>query len=296
MHQIRYFLAVARTLNFTRAAEECNVAQPSLTRAIQMLEAELGGDLFVRERNLTHVSELGVRILPLIQQCYDSALNAKSLAASLKSGSVAPLKIGLSLSVNIALVLPQIAVLAGSFKGLEVKLVRGSGPETEEGLKKGATDIAIAGPLRGEWERLDRWSLFAEGFSLAVKADHPLANRDEVDIQEVKEETFVRLASCEIVADLDRFLSDHGVFVRRRHEASSESDVAALLDASAGVAIVPASAGLPSSLRRLRIKGLDLKRSVYAYGVAGRSRGAVAGTLLKMLRAADWSAFAAATV
>ena len=48
MHQVRYFLAVARTLNFTRAAEECNVAQPSLTRAIKLLEGELGGDLFRR--------------------------------------------------------------------------------------------------------------------------------------------------------------------------------------------------------------------------------------------------------
>ena len=46
MHQVRYFLAVSRTLNFTRAAEQCNVAQPSLTRAIRQLESELGGDLF----------------------------------------------------------------------------------------------------------------------------------------------------------------------------------------------------------------------------------------------------------
>ena len=50
MHQVRYFLAVARMLNFTRAADECNVTQPSLTRAIKQLEAELGGDLFRRER------------------------------------------------------------------------------------------------------------------------------------------------------------------------------------------------------------------------------------------------------
>jgi len=48
MHQVRYFLAVARALNFSRAAEECNVTQPSLTRAIRQLEDELGGDLFRR--------------------------------------------------------------------------------------------------------------------------------------------------------------------------------------------------------------------------------------------------------
>ena len=77
MHQVRYFLAVARTLNFTRAAEECNVAQPSLTRAIKQLEDELGGDLFRRERPHAQLTELGQRMLPLLQQCYDSALGAR---------------------------------------------------------------------------------------------------------------------------------------------------------------------------------------------------------------------------
>ena len=58
MHQVRYFLAVARTLNFTKAADDCNVAQPSLTRAIKQLEGELGGELFRRERPV-QLTELG---------------------------------------------------------------------------------------------------------------------------------------------------------------------------------------------------------------------------------------------
>ena len=57
MHQIRYFLAVCEELNFTRAAETCHVAQPSLTRAIKLLEEELGGPLFHRERARTHLTE-----------------------------------------------------------------------------------------------------------------------------------------------------------------------------------------------------------------------------------------------
>ena len=76
MHQVRYFLAVARTLNFTRAADECNVTQPSLTRAIKQLEAELGGDLFRRERP-TQLTELGQRMHPLLKQCYDAAVGAR---------------------------------------------------------------------------------------------------------------------------------------------------------------------------------------------------------------------------
>jgi LysR family hydrogen peroxide-inducible transcriptional activator len=59
LHEIRYFLALSQRLNFTKAAEECNVSQPALTRAIRKIEHELGGLLFSRERNNTHLTQLG---------------------------------------------------------------------------------------------------------------------------------------------------------------------------------------------------------------------------------------------
>ena len=62
MKQVRYFVAVAETLNFTRAAEQCNVTQPALTRAIKQLEFELGGDLIRREGRNTHLTDLGNRM------------------------------------------------------------------------------------------------------------------------------------------------------------------------------------------------------------------------------------------
>ena len=76
MHQIRYFLAVAETLNFTRAAEKCNVTQPALTRAIQKLEEELGGLLLRRERNLTHLSDLGRLMKPHLEQILSESESA----------------------------------------------------------------------------------------------------------------------------------------------------------------------------------------------------------------------------
>jgi DNA-binding transcriptional LysR family regulator len=294
MHQIRYFLAVSRTLNFTRAAEECNVAQPSLTRAIQTLEAELGGELFLRERSRTHLTDLGSRMVPLIQQCYDSAVNAKSLASSIKSGRVAPLKLALSSSINIAIVLPPLTELSRSFPGLELKFLRGAAAETREALEKGAADLAVAGPLRADWERLDHWTLFTERFVLAMNEDHRFANRDKVGVAELKEENIVRRAHCECAGDLDALLTDLGLVAARRHEAHSEADVTALLTAKVGVAIVPVSAPLPANIRRVDLEGLDHKRSVDVYAVAGRPRSPAAGALLKMLRATDWSAYSLA--
>src|ERR1700739_3659484 len=122
MHQVRYFLGVARTLNFTRAAEECNVAQPSLTRAIKQLEEEFGGDLFRRERPHVQMTELGQSMAPMLQQCYDSAVSARSLASSIRSGEIGSLRVALSHTIDLTILLPHIVELRKHFKHLKLKL------------------------------------------------------------------------------------------------------------------------------------------------------------------------------
>ncbi len=293
MHQIRYFLAVSRTLNFTRAAEECGVSQPSLTRAIQTLEAELGGELFKRERGLTHLTDLGVKMVPLVQQCFDSAVAAKSLANPMKSGAVTPLKLALSSSTNIATLLPQLIELSRNFAGMELKFFRAAPAELADHLKKGGADLGVAGPLKGEWERFDRWALFTERFVLAVNESHRLANRERVKMQELQGESIIRRSHCECLDDVEALLREHGLADLQRHEASSDVDVVGLLTANVGVALVPASADLPGNVRRLGIEDANLERPVCVYAVAGRPRSPIAGTLLKMLRASDWSAYRA---
>ena len=81
IHHIRYLLAVCETRNFTRAAEKCNVTQPALSRAIQQLEDEVGGLLFRRERNLTHITDLGNLLRPRFQQVLDELMGVKKEAS-----------------------------------------------------------------------------------------------------------------------------------------------------------------------------------------------------------------------
>jgi LysR family transcriptional regulator, hydrogen peroxide-inducible genes activator len=79
LQQIRYFLAVAKELNFRRAARHCNVAQPSVTNAIKTLERELGGALFCRQRPI-RLSELGEAVLPHFARIAHEVENSREAA------------------------------------------------------------------------------------------------------------------------------------------------------------------------------------------------------------------------
>ena len=288
MHQIRYFLAVSRLLNFTRAAEECNVAQPSLTRAVKLLEDELGGELFRRERNLTHLTELGTRMLPLIQQCFDSAQSAKQLASSLKSGAIAPLRLALSRTINMELFIPDLSALMSAFPGLELKFMRGDGSEVAEALKKGDAEIGVTGPLSESWGRFDSWPLFEEPFTLLVEANHPLASRNSIELANLKGERLLQRAYCEQSEQLAQILGTNNVVSPVNHVVASEQDLGLLLKAGTGIAIAPRSTLAPQGTRKLLIDDLGLNRSVNLVAVAGRQRSAAAATFMKVVRAADW--------
>ena len=293
MHQVRYFLAVARALNFTRAAEECNVAQPSLTRAIRQLEGELGGDLFRRERPQAQLTELGQRMLPLLKQCYDSALSARSLASAIKKGEVGSLRLALSRTIDPSLVTPHVVELGKLFQGLELKILRGTGSEVLEYLKKGEVELGIAAQIGEEWERLDSWPLFTEEFQLTVNGAHAFAQRPSVELDELQPERLMVRTYCETTQSFLDLLRGREFDVTRFHEVSADSDLIALLEAGLGVAFLPRSAQGPASVARVAVTGIELERTVNLYGVAGRQRTAVASAMMKMLRAYDWSRYAA---
>jgi DNA-binding transcriptional LysR family regulator len=288
MHQVRYFLAVAEALNFTQAAEQCHVAQPSLSRAIIKLEEELGGELFRRERGLTHLTELGKLMQPLMSQCYESAVAAKTLAASYKKGVCAPLRVALSHTVNIQLLIKALTELVKAFPGLELKFFRGTATEVAEQLKSGEAELGIACPLGIQWERLEAWTLFHEGFELVVHKAHPLALKNRVGLADLSSVRILPRNYCEQFESYAEALAEKGIAIESGSRSASDHDLVALLLASAGASILPASAWPADGLKSLPVDGLDIIRPVVLYAVSGRQRSPAATALLKLLRAANW--------
>jgi DNA-binding transcriptional LysR family regulator len=291
MQQVRYFIAVAKTLNFTRAAEDCNVTQPALTRAIKLLEYELGGDLIRREGRNSHLTELGNKMLPMLKQCHDAALAAKSLAKAVSKGDVSLLSIAVARSFDTALILASLREMYDAFPGIQLKLRRGNAAEIAAMLKAGEADLALGGPLGETWDRLEAWPMFTESFDLIVAADHSLAMRNapDLDVELVQEERFLFHRGADLTDYEIERLNAAGLNFHTAHEVDSDRDLEALVDAGFGITVGPSRTIRSERVRHVPYAALDMQRSVAIYTVAGRPRSREAGALLNLLRGADWS-------
>jgi DNA-binding transcriptional LysR family regulator len=290
LHQIRYCLALSKTLNFTRAAEECNVSQPALSRAISQLESELGGELFRRERSLTHVTELGQTVLPALRQCYEANANAKLLAKEFLKGGHAPLNIALSRSIEMDFLSPLLSELATAFPNIEIRVFRGPPHEIVERLRNGESELAIAGPLGGEWERLEASKLYEQRFGLLLSRDHRLSHQNAIELLDLFEERMLSRPYCMMTETLLKKLKELGASKISKHEVPSIEDFPDLVQAHFGVGIWPLSRRLNGDLLVQQLNGMDLIRWIQVYTVFGRRHSVAATTLTSLLRAMDWSA------
>jgi DNA-binding transcriptional LysR family regulator len=225
---------------------------------------------------------------PLLKQCYEAAAGARSLASSFRSGEIGALRIALTHSVDLSILIPFLNQIKRQFNRLEFKFLRGNSREVAEMLKKGDAELGIAAELGQDWDRLDTWPLFTEDFQLVVSRQHRLADRDSVAFEDLRSEPLLSRNYCEHADRLGASLREHGLDVDRSHEISSERDLIELVEADIGIAVLPNTSPLPVSVKRTPVEGLDARRTVHLYSVAGRERTAVASTVMRMLRGADW--------
>jgi DNA-binding transcriptional LysR family regulator len=287
MHQVRYFLAVARTLNFTRAAEESNVTQPSLTRAIQKLEEEFGGLLFRRERSLTHLTDLGRLMLPYLERAYEAAQAAKTLAKGVGKATVAPLSLGIATVLRGSYFDQSLAEVGAGLPGFQLKITNGHGEQLMQDLLRGDLDILIFAEPRNPHERLDAVELFRQIYAVVTRRDHPLATMNGPALSDLADVTWIE-GEADIIAEFREHCSRVEIEPDFRHSAGSGADAARLVAAGLGCAILTRDEALPEDLRFVEISNLVLARRVVLATVAGRKRPVAADALIRAVRARGW--------
>ncbi len=286
MHQIRYFLAVARTLNFTRAADQCNVTQPSLTRAIQKLEDEFGGLLFNRERALTHLTELGRMVLPHLEQTFEAAEAASSLASSIGRAEVTSLVIGVAHGVASPLLDEILGALSAALPGLSIDLRTGTSEHLVEMSLKGGMDlllIALPDPLP---ERLETWPLFSQSYHLAMGSARECAQPP--CLAEMAREIWIDCAD-DGTSLWRKAAAEAGIELSFRHRVDCPAAALRLVLHNLGLAILP-SQMQAEGVTLTALADRDLSLDIVLGAVAGRRRGCAADAFLRAARARDWHA------
>jgi DNA-binding transcriptional LysR family regulator len=196
MQQVRYFVALAETLNFTRAAERCNVSQPSLTRAIKLLEDELGGLLFHRERNNTHLTELGRQVEPNLRQALAATEDARQRAKALARLQSAVLRLGIARGIPLT---PFTAILdrfAMAHPGAEMMLPSAEPEDLVERLRGGELEVIVIPEEAEPADDLHYYRLGEDRPIGVLPEAHPLAAEAVVPLKALLETPLICVERC----------------------------------------------------------------------------------------------------
>ena len=288
-YQVRYFLALARTLNFTRAAEQCNVTQPALTKAVQKLEQELGGALIHRERQLTQLTELGKMILPTLEKILAAAEAVRLQARGYQKKTIAPLKIGLVPSVSAALITELLVELARIIPDLRVDLREADANGLVAMLLDGEINAALVGDAVELPERIDRWRLFEERYVLVLSRKHPMARQTVIPLQDLHEAVFLERVGCDVAGRFKQACFADHPGPKVVHRSDQEGHLQQMTCAGFGAILAPEHAPRLPSLAAIPIEGDPVRREVQLLAVAGRQYSPALDAFIKVARVRDWT-------
>jgi DNA-binding transcriptional LysR family regulator len=237
LHHIRYFEAVARLGNVTRAAEELHIAQPSLSKQIRTLEAELGVALFDRVGRRVELTDAGRLLLPYARRILreeSSARAALQERADLTRGHVV---IGAPPTIGARLLPPLLADFNTQYRGIELELHEaGSAPLVRQ-LLVGQVDLAVVPVPVADAAYVE---LFTEDLLIAVAPDHRLAGRGQITSGELAEEDFILFPPSYGLRDRAlQFWREVGLAPRVVLDGGEMATVLRLTAVGLGVALVP---------------------------------------------------------
>jgi LysR family hydrogen peroxide-inducible transcriptional activator len=285
LYQIRYFLAVSETLNFARAAEQCNVSQPSLTRAVQKLEQDLGGLLIRRERRRTHLTELGKLVRPMLEEVLSHSMRVKGAAEQHLNRTKKVLRVGLMPGIGPVGLAPILVRLGVEQPDVELTLVEASPLGLNDSLLRSSVDAAVMACVARPDKRLRYCRLYQEQIVVVVPKGHRFEQLEAVRLRDLREERLLFRTNCDMgdfVLERCRKLGfEPRVVYRSTREEWSQTMIASGL----GITVMPEFSHTNGATVARLLVDPDLVRELSLVTVAGRRHEPAVAWLLRTIRA-----------
>jgi DNA-binding transcriptional LysR family regulator len=289
IQEIRYFVALCETLNFTRAAERCNVSQPSLTRAIRNLEEKLGGGPLVhRERDNTHLTELGRMLRPYLEQVLAELDAAREKARGYAQLTDASLRVGLMCTIGPTRLVGLFSEFHRRFPAVQLQLRDGKASELQDQLLQGELDIAIYCRPEPLGERFHLLPLYRERFVVAIAPDHPFAERNAVSFKDLHGEPYLDRSNCEYAEHIDAILERLGVEPSFPYESERDDWIQSMVLAGLGCTSIPEFAITVPGLVTRPLVEPSVHRTVNLVTVRGRPHSPAVGAFVLEAKRYPW--------
>ena len=286
IHQLRYFLAVARTRNFSRAAEQCRVAQPSLSQQIQKLEGELGERLFERtkrEVSLTGAGEVfrehAARVLEEVEQARERVREISGLVR----GRVV---LGALPTVAPYFLPARLRAFTRRHPGIEVVVHEDTTAQLVGGVLAKEIDVALLS-LPVERAGLEAEEFFDEPLLVALPRGHPLAKKKGLTLDDLENESFILMKEGHCLAGQAlQFCQLNGFAPRVSFRSAQIETVLSFVANGWGISIVPAMSALRATPGLVCRPLPGVTRAIGVVYRAGRPLSGAAQALIAHLRAA----------
>ena len=191
IRQIEYFVEVARQLSFTKAATTLHVSQPSISKAIQNLEAELGAPLFYRSSKQLELTDAGHAVLTNAQQVLQAIKNIRTELTDIKDLKKGQIRIGIPPIVGAEFFSKLISQYKDQFPFIEIILTEAGTKKIREEIESGELDIGLVCSSQSKHQNVNTISFMKDPLQLIVHVDHPLAQKDSVMMQDLATEAFI---------------------------------------------------------------------------------------------------------
>ena len=262
LRQIRYFLALATELNYTRAASQLNISQPPLTRHIQQLEHSIGVMLFDRSTRgvaLTQAGKIFLEEARKIVALADHAVNKTKLA---HQGQIGRLDIGIFGSSTISVIPTLLTELRKTHPNIIISLQNTTKTQQIEGVREKHLDIGF-NRIYPTVPDLAVETVMLENLYVALHKEHPFANNQTIEVKDLVDQPFILFPNNVRPSFADNVImlcSNAGFAPNVVHDVEDIFTAIALISAGLGIAIVPESA-ISLRLSNVRYHLLDAKEA-----------------------------------
>jgi DNA-binding transcriptional LysR family regulator len=288
LHEIRYFLALGRTLNFTRAAELCHVSQPALTRAIRKMEDEMGGQLVSRERNNTHLTELGRMLQPHLSEMMQRAEAAKETASRFLRLDDATLRLGVMGSITPLRFIDFLARFRTAHPGVDIALTEAVPDRLCELLQNDALDVTLMARTGGFAACLRPQPLYRERFVIACAAGHPIAHRNVVRVAELQGQSCLWRNDCDYPEQIGELCATNGARLVRLLPGGREDWILTMVAAGMGVCFLPEYCNTVPGVVSRPVIDPSIEREVCLVTMAGRRWSSPVAAFMQAARQCRW--------